>query len=215
MTRTITTDFVATGTLVTAARAPRRPRSFVTALALSSGIFGDDSAETLTTEKSRRRASIPTFLSPPNRLHLRHCQLRRRQPSRRLRQSLRLLIIGGDRWRHPRQISRSFPQGRRASFVVLVPLPPRPRTQRKARYRRPLLLLFCAVWLPSSSASILFYRVSSGRRLASSRLLPTGRRREVIIGTVESSKFFYDESESRSMINPLTALGLSHVGLWR
>ena len=80
----------------TAARAPRRPRSFVTALALSSGIFGDDSAETLTTEKFRRRASIPTFLSPPNRLYLRHCQLRRRQPSRRLRQSLRLLIIGGN-----------------------------------------------------------------------------------------------------------------------
>lgn len=103
----------------TAARAPRRPRSFVTALALSSGIFGDDSAETLTTEKARRRASVPSFLSPPNRLHLRHCQLRV------VSRPVAYVASGAMAAAHPRQISRSFPQGRRASFVVLVPLPRR------------------------------------------------------------------------------------------
>ena len=101
----------------TAARAPRRPRSFVTALALSSGIFGDDSAETLT-RRGPARGSGPHFSvsakpaaslssstaptsavpSPTSAVPLHHHQRR---------------------WRHPRHISRSYPQGhhRRASSL--------------------------------------------------------------------------------------------------
>ena len=43
-----------------AARTPRCPRSFITALALSSGIFGDDSAETLT-RRGPAQGSGPHF----------------------------------------------------------------------------------------------------------------------------------------------------------
>ena len=184
----------------TAARAPRRPRSFVTALALSSGIFGDDSAETLTTEKARRRASVPSFLSPPNRLHLRHCQLR--VVSRPV-----AYVASGAMAAASSSNFALFSAG--SSRIVRRPCSsaaPRPRTQgTDVRFAIDILFfsaLLCRVWLPFSSASILFYRVISGRRLESSRLLPTGRRREVIIGS--SLRNFFMTKANKQINDPMS-----------
>ena len=184
----------------TAARAPRRPRSFVTALALSSGIFGDDSAETLTTEKARRRASVPSFLSPPNRLHLRHCQLR--VVSRPV-----AYVASGAMAAASSSNFALFSAG--SSRIVRRPCSsaaPRPRTQgTDVRFAIDILFfsaLLRRVWLPFSSASILFYRVISGRRLVSSRLLPTGRRREVIIGS--SLRNFFMTKANKQINDPMS-----------
>ena len=200
MARTITTDVVAKRTLVTAARTPRCPRSFITALALSSGIFGDDSAETLTTEKARRRASVPSFLSPPNRLHLRHCQLR--VVSRPV-----AYVASGAMAAASSSNFALFSAG--SSRIVRRPCSsaaPRPRTQgTDVRFAIDILFfsaLLCRVWLPFSSASILFYRVISGRRLESSRLLPTGRRREVIIGS--SLRNFFMTKANKQINDPMS-----------